>query len=395
MSAVQPPQAATRPLRPLRILVVDDNEPDVVTVTRLLRRELGPDVTIVEADSAAEALALVAQQSFDVALVDYLLPDCDGLEVLSRLQDSAPQTATLILSGQGNESVAVQAMKRGARDYIVKRDLSGPTLKRIVSQAVDAQKQAAQNKSQLQRLRHDHAELDHFVRSLSHDMNANFMVLEHSFQRLKDAAATEAPAPHLLEGVSHVDACLRESKRFLDDLRLLARTGSVALSPERVELSVVVNQVLYELRDSLSERNVQVSVADDLPAVACHANRTAQIFSNLVRNALRHGCDAVQPRIRIAVAAPPPTDDRSLAWISVHDNGRGIPPESRQEIFLPGRRLAGTQSAGTGMGLAIVKKIVDYYGGRVLVDPRCTLGTSILFSLPTWPPAQVAALAAC
>ena len=384
MSTMQSAIESTRAATSLHILIVDDNEPDVVSISRLLRREFGPDVTICAADSAADAFALVERESFDVALVDYLLPDQDGLAVVSRLTELDSRIATLVLSGQGNEAIAVQAIKRGARDYIVKRDLSGPKLARVVSQAVAAQRQAIQRDSQLQRLRHDHAELDHFVRSLSHDMNANFMVLEHSFQRLKDAAATEATVPKMLEGVSHVDACLRESKRFLDDLRLLARTGSVALAPERVELAAIVRQVLYELSDSLADRRVAVEVGDDLPVVACHENRAAQVVNNLIRNALRHGCSQVEPLICIDRALAPVGADSRFAWVAVFDNGSGIPIESRQEIFLPGRRLENSQSVGSGMGLAIVKKIIDYYGGQTFVDPHCKNGTKFLFSLPLW-----------
>jgi signal transduction histidine kinase len=111
-----------------------------------------------------------------------------------------------------------------------------------------------------------------------------------------------------------------------------------------------------------------------------------QVFTNLVRNAVRHGCDRRRPMIEIeryrgkAAAA-----GDGLVWIRLYDNGPGIPAEYRQEVFLPGRRLPGTTSTGSGMGLAIVKRIIDHYGGSIFIDSRPPTGTAFVFSLPAWP----------
>src|SRR5262249_910575 len=108
----------------------------------------------------------------------------------------------------------------------------------------------------------------------------------------------------------------------------------------------------------------------------------AQIVSNLLRNAIRHGCDRHQPRIVISgnhsIAGTPP----DLVWLRVFDNGPGIPAEHREDIFLPGRRIPGRLSSGTGMALPLVRQIVEQYGGRVLVDPNWPTGTAILVGLP-------------
>ena len=71
-------------------------------------------------------------------------------------------------------------------------------------------------------------------------------------------------------------------------------------------------------------------------------------------------------------------------WLSIHDNGPGIPVASREEIFLPGRRLPGAHESGSGMGLAIVRKIVEHYGGQAFVDPLCPNGAAVVVTLPQW-----------
>jgi signal transduction histidine kinase len=232
-------------------------------------------------------------------------------------------------------------------------------------------------------------ELDYLVRTLSHDMNAYFMLLESSFAQLKESLGGPPPQGHphhqLSGRVAHVEACLRESRRFLDDLVQLARTGRVEMEPSRVELSAVVDEVLFEQHEFLALHNVAVDVQPPLPVVWCNHGRLKQIVTNLVRNAVHHGCDAKQPRITISAAPPGRGADRDedgMAAFVIHDNGPGIERQSRREIFLPGKRLPKAGGDGSGMGLAIVKKIVEHYGGQVYVDPQCQAGTTFVVSLP-------------
>lgn len=240
----------------------------------------------------------------------------------------------------------------------------------------------------IQQLHQSHEEFDHFVRALSHDMNANFMLLEGSFSRLKSLVAKPS-RPDVEEAVTHVEACLRESKRFLDDLLSLAKTGKAQMEPGRVEVGRVLEEVRFEQRALLEEYHVRLETRPPLPAVWCNEHRLKQVLTNLIRNAVRHGCDRQQPLIVVSTAEnwngrPGSVQDRLVA-IRVHDNGPGIDPKYHDEIFLPGRRLPGAAADGSGMGLAIVKKVVEHYGGSVRVDGACRYGTAIVFSLPPPP----------
>jgi signal transduction histidine kinase len=232
----------------------------------------------------------------------------------------------------------------------------------------------------LRRLEESERELDHFVRALSHDMNANFMLLDHSFRALRRSYG-RAPLEGLTDGFSHVEACLKQSRRFLEDLVTLGRTGSITMEPGRVDVARVVQEVLFEQRELIDERRIELYVEEGLPIVWCNEGRVKQVLTNLVRNAIRHGCDKDFPRIRIS-PLPARDGDDHFAWLSVHDNGRGIPADAREEVFLPGRRLPGAHESGSGMGLAIVRKIVGYYGGQVFVDPNCARGTAFIVTLP-------------
>jgi light-regulated signal transduction histidine kinase (bacteriophytochrome) len=216
-----------------------------------------------------------------------------------------------------------------------------------------------------------HDELDYLVRALSHDMGAHFLVLEHSFARLKGALG-QAARPEFDQAVAHVEACLCESKRFLSDLVDLARTGTVDMEPSQVELADVVDEVLFEQRELLAERGVEVEVRRPLARVWCNPRRLKQVVANLVRNAVKHGCDPNRRQMAVwsTIGGPAGADgsSRGLVALRVHDNGPGIEPEFRQEIFLPGRRLS---------------RASEYYGGSVSVDPETEAGTTLVVWLPS------------
>ena len=366
----------------LAVLVVDSDAAARSRTSRLLKRQFGERVTIREAGEGGEALRILKTNRFDVTLIDERLSDMGGLEMLDEVAKKTDDTAAILLTGAGSQQLAAEAFKHGAKDYVAKADLDGPLLEHSVNQALSSQNLARQNTRLAQQLQRTQAHLDHFLRAISHDMGANFMMLKSSYGQLKRAVGDSA-LPAALEASTHVEACLRESQRFLEDLAQLSTTGSVSMEAGRVELGPLVKDLLFELKSLFEERGIQAIAAGPLPALRCHEGRVRQVFSNLIRNAARHGCDPIDPRLTISTALPPAgREQQGYAWFAVHDNGSGIPERFRDEIFLPGKRVPGTETAGSGMGLAIVKRIIDHYGGTILIDPAA-IGARFVFSLPS------------
>jgi signal transduction histidine kinase len=226
--------------------------------------------------------------------------------------------------------------------------------------------------------------------SLSHDLGATFMLLESSLSQLRKSLAEVSSDPSLqcrMDGqMAHVDACLEQSKLFVDDLGCLARGDQLEMTPTRVEPAAVIDQVLFEQNDLLYGRNIRVEISRPLPIVWCNESRLKQIITNLIRNAALHGCDPAQPQITITAIAPEPSEsgDR-LTGFRIHDNGPGIDQHRRDEVFLPGRRLDNSHSRGSGMGLAIVKDLAVHYKGKAYIDANCMQGTAFVVVFPKQP----------
>jgi signal transduction histidine kinase len=377
---------------PRGVLVIEDDPGVSDLLADLLRESFGSDMLIEQASNLNAAReALRHSERFDLVLVDQVLPDGLGCDFLRDGAQQWPQLTWIFVTGQGSESLAVRAFQAGARDYIAKRNLDGMELGHTIRRAL---KKVAPAKPPQPAPAND---IDHHLRALSHDMGANLMLMESTVDVLKQDAAPVTPAA-AREGIAHLEACLRQSNKFIGDLVTLARSGTIEMQPELVRPTEIAAQVQFEQRRLLAERNIEFLIEEDLPAVMVHPGRMKQVLTNLVRNAARHGCAATNPQIVVRSSTDPRTtlptdwplgedDSQPLVaagkpvWLCVYDNGLGIPVEQREEIFVAGKRLPTAHAQGTGMGLAIVKKIIEYYTGRILVDQR-TAGTAMLFSLP-------------
>jgi len=257
---------------------------------------------------------------------------------------------------------------------------------------------------------------EYLIRALSHDVGAYLMLLEYSFRHYDELArqlasetqpkirlasnnrGSEKPIPGtkqlqqvspsqnsgaLSEAASHVTACVDEMKRFVNELISFAKTGNIDMEPSAVKIAALVDEVLFEQRRLIEKRKIEVVVSSPLPTVFANPMRIKQVLTNLIRNAAIHGCDTEVPQIVIAqewVTNREP-DKNSMAAFSVRDNGSSIPQADCARIFEPGYRVSGNPNEGSGIGLAIVKKITCYYGGDVVCESNGD-GTAFIVTLP-------------
>lgn len=366
----------------IRVLVIHPMRVERVRLIRPLRAHFGRNVEVWEASGADEAEQRLRQAFFDVALVAQQIEGQSGLDLAARLTKISPETATLLVATEDTPALAAEVAQSAVCDYVVRGQVDDQQLARAISGAIRQIHLQRDYQQMVRRMNESHDQMDHLVRALSHDMNANFMLMESSFSKLQRSLETEQTEDFdLKEVATHVRACMTESRRFLNDLVGLARTGRVDMEPELTDTDGVVEEVLFEQRELLSDRGVTVEVAENLPRLWCNRHRLKQVLTNLIRNAVKHGTDPSEPRLTIRGEGS--GDESGMAQLLIHDNGPGIPNEWQEEIFMPGRRAPGTRSDGSGMGLAIVRKIVRHYGGTVRALSPPEGGTVFEIELPT------------
>ena len=208
-------QTAARSDQPLRVLIVDDSPEERRRLAEMLLQACGAHTQIRECDSGLAALAILRRERMEVVLIDYMLPDRDGLELVSEIADMVDDTAVILLGGTGNERVAADSIKHGARDYLVKRDLNKHDLHTAVIAALRTARLEWRHVQMVQQLRQTNDQLTRAARSMTLQVSDSLRGIEESYQKLKAACM---PAPYMLGRFQEFERHLAQSREVLKSL---------------------------------------------------------------------------------------------------------------------------------------------------------------------------------
>ncbi|MBP7690435.1 MAG: GAF domain-containing protein [Anaerolineales bacterium] len=235
------------------------------------------------------------------------------------------------------------------------------------------------------------AELEAFVYTVSHDLQAP-VVSMRGFAGLLQSRYQDALDERGQSFVRRITTNADYLSRLLEDLLELSRVGRQEEPDESVSVQAVLDEVLLDLAGALAERQVVLDLPVQWPVVRYSRLRLRQVFSNLLTNAVKFMGPQADPHIQIGWR--PASGDRAAAGLRpapaggehiefyVKDNGIGIHPDYQQRIFVPFERLKQVDVAGTGVGLSIVKRIVEGRGGRIWLESAPGAGTAFFFTLP-------------
>ncbi|WP_348674248.1 PAS domain S-box protein [uncultured Abyssibacter sp.] len=255
------------------------------------------------------------------------------------------------------------------------RNAAGEPL-HFVSQIEDV----TQQKEARTALEQTNRELDQFAAVVSHDLKAPLRGVR-GFARLLRERATDELSPQSLELLGMIDASIDRADALVDDLLALARVGQSG-EQESVDTRTVLGDVLFDLGPELDAVDARVDTGDLLPVRSTEAS-IRQLLQNLLVNAIKFR-DETRP-LRITVDCQRRMNEAIFAVI---DNGRGIQPRHAERVFRVFERLHGDEVEGTGIGLAICKKVVERAGGRISIEPNAMVGVTVRFALPVALPAD-------
>jgi signal transduction histidine kinase len=363
----------------LHVLQVEDNPLDVELVQRELRRACF-NFTSTVVQTREDFTREVQTQHPDIVLADYNLPQWRGMEALAILAHEGVDVPLILVTGALGEVTAVECLKKGATDYVLKGALS--RLPTAVHRALREKKLRDQSKQgekalalKVEELDKSNKELEQFAYVASHDLQeplrmvaAYTQLLGERYQGKLDATGDKYIG-YAVEGAQRMQALIR-------DLLAFSRAGRKKPSEGDVDCNVVMKDVLLNLASAIQESGAVITY-DNLPSVAADRLQLGQLLQNLIGNAIKFRKENVPA---ISVKAEPGKN----SWeFSVHDNGIGIAPEHAESIFSAFLRLhTRTEYPGNGIGLAICKKIVEQYGGRIWVESTTGQGSTFKFTLP-------------
>jgi len=383
------------------ILVIDD-EASILNLVGLILENRG--YTVARAIDAFQGMELVTSLEPQLVILDYMMPGMDGLEALNRIKSRFPDTYVIMFTGKGSEEIAVELMKAGASDYILKPFNNQNLLERVENvlrirsievnnrelilereqllHEIKAWNEELEQriKKESEALRKAHAEvvqsqklatLGYLAAGMAHEIRNPLNSISLFVQLIKEGVEDS-------EKIEYVEKILQEVDRVDGTLRKLLDT---ARRPRFEITEVNIEDVIRKALDSFSPQlgtqkiTLRFVTKSPLPSLKADPAEIQQIFTNLLLNAIDEMPDGGEIAIELDY------DDHDIT-IQVSDSGGGIPEKNIPNIFDP---FFSTKSMGTGMGLPIVLRIIKNYGGRIEVVATGKSGTTFLIRLPVSP----------
>lgn len=350
----------------LKILLVEDDSDHAELIRRKIRRsKSGHDAQVVVASTLAKARQRTADETFDAVILDLGLPDGGGTASLREFAPVSPTLPIVVLSSLEEATWGRVAIGLGAQDFLEKDAATGDSLMRSVHYAIERKKQTEQ-------LARKNESLLAFTRMASHDLRGPLRRMT-SLTTMVEHAAADRLTEEQHGDLDYIHQSADRLLHLVDELLRFARLEEAALELEAFPLAEAVDAAI-ELLGPEQREFVQVG---ESPTVVADQVLLTSVMQNLIGNALKY-VDAAEPRVVVAAEV---RGDRVV--VSVADNGVGVPPDDLQRIFEPLQRADATQGReGSGMGLAICRRIVEAHGGEIAVQSQPDHGSTFTFYLP-------------
>lgn len=341
----------------MELLLVEDNAGDARLIREMLSEPGSHRTKLTLIGSMANAEKHLAEHEVDLVLLDPGLPDAQGLETVRRAHAAAPHIPLVVLTGLDDEAMAVQALHEGAQDYLVKGQIETRGLLRAIRYAIERNIMEEERK-RLVRLK------DEFVATVSHELRTPLTSICGSIGLLTAKVAGELPppAPRLL-AIAHTN-CQR-LVRLIDDILAIGKmeTGQVVFKFARIPIRALIEQVIEGNQSYAQGYNVRIRLADSSAAgdVRADRDRLVQVLTNLLSNAIKFS--PADDEVVVAIE-----NGSEFVRISVSNHGPGIPSDFKPRMFERFAQADATttrQKGGSGLGLSIVRQIVDRLGGEV------------------------------
>ena len=383
----------------LKILVIDDNPADRELYQQFLIDDFDQQYMFEETGMGKDGIRLCTEGNFHCVLLDYNLPDMTGVEFLNALEQTVKiKTPLIMLTGQGDETIAAGALRAGASDYLPKRVVSTESLKRTINNAVEKfhlrnafEDQTHKLQIKNKELTRKHDEIQRFYQTVSHELKTPLTSMKEFVSIMLDGLA----GPITKEQTEYLtlvkDSCMQMANSvndLIDVTRL--ETGKFRIELEPNNLEATLQQVLSSMNVIAKQKliRLKLKIEENLPEVYMDPKRVDQILTNLINNAVKF----TEKNGKIIVSAQIDQEKPEYIKISVTDNGSGIEPEKLKHVF---ERLyqvnpehnvndSSTSLGGLGLGLSICKDLIKLHDGEISVKSKLGIGSIFSFTLPIY-----------
>ncbi|HBB33855.1 MAG TPA: hybrid sensor histidine kinase/response regulator [Cyanobacteria bacterium UBA8803] len=409
---------------PIKILLVEDNIADADLLQEILAAADTTQWSLVHVQLFQEAISTLSAAPFDVILLDLSLPDKQGLSTVAQTHETVPDLPIVVLTGLNDKVTAMEALRQGAQDYLIKGKIDTELLIRAIFHAIEraqTQKKLRQSEEQLQRL---NEELEHRVAEQVEELKQKNQYLQreiaqrqHLEEELRNALIKEKELSELksniISVVSHeyrtplttilssaellehysqkwpIDKKKRHFQRIqntvhhmtqlISDVLLInkAEVGKLEFKPSPLDLVVFCRELVEELQLTInSQHYINFNSQAGCCSVYMDEKLLRQFLTNLLSNAIKYSPDGGNIQFDLLLS-------KDAVSFRIQDEGIGIPTKDQVKLFDAFYRSSNVGTiSGTGLGLTIVKKCVELHKGTVTVESEVEVGTTFTVTIP-------------
>ena len=375
----------------LKVLLVEDNPTDALIVKKKLQRDMGFDYEVRHVVSGEDALLDLERSSYHIMLLDHNLPKKSGLETLREIKVKNIEMPVVMITGQGDEAVAVQLIKEGAFDYLPKRENYEDSVPLMIKKTIvefrsklereRLQREIALKKDELEKTNEQLKELDRmksdFVSNVVHELRTPLTIIKGNLDNMEKGFAGEVQ-PKQKEILGDIFRIVNRLTRLVSDLLDISKieSGKMELSKENLDIVELAMEVTKGFEKLAKDKNVCVKKEFPESKLTINADRDklTQVFVNLIGNALKF-TDKGDVSIRII-------ELQDEVQVEIEDTGPGMDKDKIGKIFDKFVRIVAEKKEGTGLGLPIAKDIITLHKGRIRVESSPGKGSTFIFNLP-------------
>ncbi len=368
----------------ISVLIIEDNPGDARLIEEMLKEAKRANFLFINQTTLSGGLEELLSNKIDIILLDLNLPDCTGLDTISIIHEKVKAMPIIILTGRVDEELAIESLKRGMQDYLVKGKIDSGLLERSILYAIGRQ-QVMQELDDSKKEIQDAFHRANFYKDIfAHDMSNILQGILSVAQITKFQLGKTNDPNEILNIIGIIENQIIRGSKLISNVRKLSEVEELEEPLNLIDVCSLLKKAIGNLKNAYQSHSIKITVDSHNNSIVIKANDLLlEVFENLLMNAVNHNENSIiEILIRISEEYR-----EGLNYIKVEfiDNGIGIEDSRKVNIFTRGSK-ENNYVGGMGIGLSLVNLIVERFEGKIWVEDRfkgdSTKGSNFIVILP-------------